>query len=54
MNNYKDFIIKLQTLDIKISQKRSFREGVQREYSIYDISHQNPYLSDTFRNELKN
>jgi hypothetical protein len=53
MNNYKDFIIKLQTLDIKISQKRSFREGVQREYSIYDISHQNPYLSDTFRNELK-
>jgi len=53
MKHYKDFIIKLQTIDIKITPKRLVRDGNQPEFSIYTISHENPYLSSTFRNELK-
>jgi len=53
MKHYKYFIIKLQTLDIKTGQERHVDAGRRKEFSIYIISHQNPYLSDTFRNELK-
>ncbi|GEO11786.1 hypothetical protein [Segetibacter aerophilus] len=53
MKHYKDFIIKLQTLDIKTAQKRQDESRNPENFSIYVISHQNPYLSDTFRNELK-
>lgn len=53
MKHYKDFLIKLQTLDIKISQKKSNRDGILRELNCYDISHESPYLSNTFKNELK-
>ncbi|TDH23977.1 hypothetical protein EXU57_15915 [Segetibacter sp. 3557_3] len=53
MKHYNDFIIKLQTLDIKISLKRSVAEGTRGELSVYSISHQNPHLNDGFANELK-
>ncbi len=53
MKHFKDFLIKLQTLDIKISQKKSNRDGILRELNYYDISHESPYLSNTFKNELK-
>ncbi len=53
MKHYKDFLIKLQTLDIKISQKKSNRDGILRELNYYDISHESPYLSNTFKNELQ-
>jgi hypothetical protein len=53
MKHYKDFIIKLQTLDIKTRQKRQVELGSPTEFSTYTISHQNPYLNNGFRNELK-
>lgn len=53
MKHYKDFIIKLQTVDIKTRQKRQVESGSLKEFATYTVSHQNPYLSDTFRNELK-
>lgn len=53
MKHFKDFLIKLQTLDIRISQKKSNRDGILRELNYYDISHESPYLSNTFKNELK-
>jgi hypothetical protein len=53
MKHYKDFIIKLQTLDIKTRQKRQVEFRSPTEFSTYTISHQNPYLNNAFRNELK-
>jgi hypothetical protein len=35
VQHYKDFIIKLQTLDIKTAQKRQVESGIEREFSIY-------------------
>jgi hypothetical protein len=53
MKHYKNFIINLQTLDIKTRQKRQVESGSLKEFATYTVSHQNPYLSHTFRNELK-
>jgi hypothetical protein len=54
MRHYKEFLIKLQTLDIRIvSKKLVSNNNDQSEEAYYDISHQSPHFSNTFRNELK-
>ncbi len=53
MNHFKDFLIKLQTLDIKVNQRNKVINGQSGQINYYDISHQNPYLSASFKNELK-
>src|SRR5215207_6396375 len=53
MKHFKDFLIKLQTLDVKIIQKTVHTNQDQIQKAYYDLSHQNPHLSDQFRNELK-
>ncbi len=53
MKPFREFLIKLQPLDIKISQKKSNRNGIPGEFNYYDISHQSPSLTNTYKNELK-
>ncbi len=53
MQHFKDLFIKLQTLDIRINQRKVIRNSEEQEISSYDISHQNPFLSQAFKNELK-
>lgn len=53
MNHFKKFLIKLQTLDIKINQRNAMIDGELVQLKFYDISHQNPFLSGSFKNELK-
>jgi hypothetical protein len=53
MEHFKDFVIKLQTIDIKINDRKHEVDEYSKNLGYYDISHQNPYLSDSYRNELK-
>ena len=53
MQHFKDFLIRLQTLDIRINKRKVVRNGQEQEISYYDISQENPYLSQSFKNELK-
>ena len=53
MQHFKEFLIKLQTLDIKINHRNAVVSGGPIQINFYDISHQNPFLSDSFKNELK-
>ncbi len=53
MQHFKDFLIKLQTLDVKIKKRKAIVDGLKREISYYDLSHQNPFLNAPFKNELK-
>lgn len=53
MQHFKEFLIKLQTLDIKVNQRNKVVDGQRGQINFYDISHQNPYLSATFKNYLK-
>jgi hypothetical protein len=53
MRHYKEFLIKLQTLDIRIVPKKLISNNNQAEEAYYDVSHQSPHFSNTFRNELK-
>ena len=53
MKDFKDFLVRLQTLDIKITTKNLVEKGVANETRYYDISHQNPFLSPAFKNEMK-
>jgi hypothetical protein len=53
MEHFKDFVIKLQTIDIKINHRKHEVNDYRKDVGYYDISDQNPYLSDTYRNELK-
>lgn len=53
MQHFKEFLIKLQTLDIKVNQRNKIINGEVQKISFYDISHQNPFLSASFKNELK-
>jgi hypothetical protein len=53
MQHFKEFLIKLQTLDIKILKRETVRNGKLQEYTFYDISHENPFLNAAFQNELK-
>jgi hypothetical protein len=53
MIHFKDFLIKLQALDIKVNQRNKVINGQSGRISFYDISHQNPYLSASFKNEIK-
>ena len=53
MIHFKDFLLKLQTLDIKVNQRNKVIDGQPSRISFYDISHENPYLSALFKNELK-
>jgi hypothetical protein len=53
MLHFKDFLIKLQTLDIKISERKTNIDGQEKIARSYEISHQTPYHSPAFKNELK-
>ncbi len=53
MQHFKDFLIKLQTLDIKVNERNKVINGQLQKTSFYDLSHQNPFLSAPFKNELK-
>lgn len=53
MKHYKDFLIRLQTLDIQIKKRKTATHGQQHEVNFYDISHENPFLGASFKNELK-
>jgi hypothetical protein len=53
MKHFNDFVIKLQTIDIKINHKKEIGKDNENGIGHYDISHQNPFLNDAFRNELK-
>lgn len=43
MNHFKDFLIKLQTVDIKVNQRNKVINGEAQQIEYYDISHQNPF-----------
>ena len=51
MNHFKDFLIKLQTLDIRIRPLKKSEE--EKSINYYDISHESPYLNASFKNELR-
>ncbi|WP_018615243.1 hypothetical protein [Segetibacter koreensis] len=53
MQHFKQFIIKLQTIDIKINQRNGVGYSDIKPEKIYDISHENPFLSSSFANEMK-
>ena len=51
MNHFKDFLIKLHTLDIRIRPLKKSDEEKSIKY--YDISHESPFLNAAFKNELR-
>src|SRR6188768_535877 len=51
VNHFKDFLIKLQTLDVRIRPLKKSDEEKSIKY--YDISHQCPFLSADFKNEVR-
>ena len=53
MNHFKDFIIRLQTINIKINQRKVAGNSDINSEKFYDISHENPFLSPSFKNEMK-
>ena len=53
MVHFKEFLIKLQTLDIKISERKTSLDGEEKVARSYEISHQTPYHSPAFKNELR-
>src|SRR4051812_44510104 len=53
MQHFKDFIIKLQTIDIKVTERNNVRDDQLQPIKLYDISHQNPFLSASFKNEMR-
>lgn len=53
MNHFKEFLIKLQTLDIQIFPKKAVTGSEKPEIFFYDISHENPYLNASYKNEFK-
>jgi hypothetical protein len=52
MQHFKEFLIKLQTIDIKVLQRKTGSDEREKIIRYYDISHQNPYLSVPYKNEL--
>src|SRR4051812_35632609 len=53
MQHFKEFIIKLQTIDIKINQRNVVGYSDIKPEKFYDISHENPFLSPSFNNVIK-
>lgn len=53
MVHFKDFLIKLQTSDIKIIERKTNIDGQEKITRSYEISHQTPYHSPAFKNELR-
>lgn len=53
MLHFKDFLLELQTLDIKIIEKKTSNDGHEKVARMYEISHQTPYHSPAFKNELR-
>lgn len=53
MKDFKDFIIRLQTINIKINQRNGAGNSDINPEKFYDISHENPFLSPSFKNEMK-
>jgi hypothetical protein len=53
MQHFKEFLLLVQSLDIQIGQMSATRHGSQQQINYYDISHENPFLNATFKNQLK-
>src|SRR3954447_17989078 len=53
MQDFKNFFIRLQTINIKINQRGGAGNTDISRQKIYDISHENPFLSSSFGNEMK-
>ena len=53
MKHFKDFLIRLQTLDIKVIPAKPATYDYKGKPAYYDLSHESPYLSPAYRNELK-
>ena len=53
MKHYNDFLIRLQTLDIQIKERKTATNGQQHEVRYYNLSHENPFLGASFMNELR-
>lgn len=53
MNHLKEFINQLQTIDVKIIERNRARNDRLQVIKFYDISHQNPFLSSYFKNEMR-
>jgi len=53
MEHFKDFLIRLQTLDIKVIPAKPATYDYKGKPAYYDLSHESPYLSPAYRNELK-
>jgi hypothetical protein len=50
MKHFKDLLITLQTLEIRITSSTAARD---REVNLYDLRHENPFLNATYQNRLK-
>jgi hypothetical protein len=50
MKHFKELLIALQTLDIKVAADKAGRQGLPNSY---DLKHENPFLSVAFQNRLK-
>ena len=53
MLHFKTFLIKLQTLDIKVRVGKSGSDKQEKVTRAYEISHQSPYHSPGYKNELR-
>jgi hypothetical protein len=53
MQHFKDFLIKIQTLGIRINKQKLVAKGQSQKGNYYDISHENPYLRPDYSNEIK-
>jgi hypothetical protein len=56
MEHFKKFLIRLQTFNIGITTRKKNADGYPhntREVQFYDLSHENPYLSRSFKSEVK-
>lgn len=53
MKHYKDFLIRLQTLDIQVKNRKTATNGEQHDVRYYNLSHENPFLGASFTNELR-
>lgn len=55
MKHFKDFIIRIQTFQVQHKQKNISEDSLKSDTNLiyYDVSNENPYLSQDFDNELK-
>jgi hypothetical protein len=53
MRDFKDFLMKIQTLDIQFKQVATDVNILQQPVNYYDISHEIPFLKGSYKSQLK-